>query len=221
MRGFWIAMTAAAGAAMLAATPASAAMVLNVNWNSDCGKSTCFNDNGVFTQTWSSAGAHGSTTIGQFLMDRGILGALDDKTFKISFSVGGKDLGSWGAYNMAGIGGDELNFDGLDFVWNPEDGDLVLTLEIVPPPKAGGGGGFFSLAANEDGPPAPGAGAGGDGPFQPQNGDDGPHGGGPGSGVIVDAITVVPEPATWAMMIAGFGLAGASLRQRRRLAHKA
>ena len=85
MRGFLIAMTAAAGAAMLAATPASAAMVLNVNWNSDCAKSTCFNDNGVFTQTWSSAGAHAPVTIGQFLMDRGILGALDDKTFKISF----------------------------------------------------------------------------------------------------------------------------------------
>jgi len=28
----------------------------------------------------------------------------------------------------------------------------------------------------------------------------------------------VPEPAAWALMIAGFGLAGASLRQRRRLA---
>src|SRR3954452_17040369 len=82
MRGFWIAMTAAAGAAMLAATPASAATVLNVDWNSDCGKSTCFNDKGVFTQTWSSAGAHGPTTIGQFLMDRGVLGALDDKTFR-------------------------------------------------------------------------------------------------------------------------------------------
>jgi hypothetical protein len=218
MRGFWIAMTAAAGAAMLAATPASAATVLNVNWNSDCGKSTCFNDKGVFTQTWSSAGAHGPMTIGQFLMDRGILGALDDKTFRISFSVGGQELGTWGSYNMAGIGGDELNFDGLDFVWNPEDGDLVLTLEIVPPPKAGGGG-FFSLAANQDAPPVPGAG--GDGPSLPQDGDEGPHGGGPGGGVVVDAITVVPEPATWAMMIAGFGLAGASLRQRRRVSGKA
>jgi hypothetical protein len=215
MREFWIAMTAAAGAAMLAATPASAATVLNVDWNSDCGKSTCFNDKGVFTQTWSSAGAHGPTTIGQFLMDRGVLGALDDKTFRISFSVGGQELGTWGSYNMAGIGGDELNFDGLDFVWNPEDGDLVLTLQIVPPPKAGGGG--FFLAANQDGPPA---GAGGDGPPLPQNGDEGPSGGDPPRG-DPDPRGAVPEPATWAMMIAGFGLAGASLRQRRRLTAKA
>ena len=28
-------------------------------------------------------------------------------------------------------------------------------------------------------------------------------------------LTDVPEPATWAMMIAGFGLAGAAMRRRR------
>ncbi|MBS0502770.1 MAG: cistern family PEP-CTERM protein, partial [Proteobacteria bacterium] len=33
-----------------------------------------------------------------------------------------------------------------------------------------------------------------------------------GGGTIV---TAVPEPATWAMMIAGFGLAGAAIRRRR------
>ncbi|MEK7430758.1 MAG: PEPxxWA-CTERM sorting domain-containing protein [Pseudomonadota bacterium] len=31
-------------------------------------------------------------------------------------------------------------------------------------------------------------------------------------------IAAVPEPATWAMMIAGFGLAGAALRQKRSVA---
>ncbi|MBT9473847.1 MAG: PEPxxWA-CTERM sorting domain-containing protein [Phenylobacterium sp.] len=29
--------------------------------------------------------------------------------------------------------------------------------------------------------------------------------------------SAVPEPATWAMMIAGFGLAGSALRSRRAL----
>ncbi|HEV2567448.1 MAG TPA: esterase-like activity of phytase family protein [Sphingomonas sp.] len=33
----------------------------------------------------------------------------------------------------------------------------------------------------------------------------------------VDAAGLVPEPATWAMMIAGFGLAGAAMRRRRGL----
>jgi hypothetical protein len=36
------------------------------------------------------------------------------------------------------------------------------------------------------------------------------------AGIPVDTTTPgVPEPATWAMLIAGFGLAGASLRRRR------
>ncbi|WP_309643094.1 FxDxF family PEP-CTERM protein [Phenylobacterium sp.] len=36
-----------------------------------------------------------------------------------------------------------------------------------------------------------------------------------GFGVRLDASSAVPEPATWAMMIAGFGLVGGALRQRK------
>jgi hypothetical protein len=32
---------------------------------------------------------------------------------------------------------------------------------------------------------------------------------------VVEEVAAVPEPATWAMMIAGFGIAGVSLRRRR------
>ena len=35
---------------------------------------------------------------------------------------------------------------------------------------------------------------------------------------LAATVTAVPEPATWAMMIAGFGLAGAALRRRRLVA---
>jgi hypothetical protein len=199
-------MGAAAAAAVLAGTPAAAATELNVNWTTDCSQSTCFNDNGVFTQTWSSAGANGPITIGQFLMDRGVLGALDDKTFRISFTVGGHVVGSWGDYTMGGIAGDELNFDGSDFVWNPEDGDLMLVLEIVQPPKGGvgGGGGMASFAGGSDeDPPLVTL---GDSQLGSLTGED-----------TGSDVAAVPEPSSWALMIAGFGLGGAVLRQRRRL----
>ncbi|MBP7701996.1 MAG: PEPxxWA-CTERM sorting domain-containing protein [Phenylobacterium sp.] len=45
----------------------------------------------------------------------------------------------------------------------------------------------------------------------PGGGDLGGGGGGGGGGGV-------PEPATWALMIGGFGLAGAGLRRQRRLA---
>lgn len=35
-------------------------------------------------------------------------------------------------------------------------------------------------------------------------------------GITVDQVAAVPEPATWAMLIAGFGLVGAALRRPRR-----
>lgn len=40
--------------------------------------------------------------------------------------------------------------------------------------------------------------------------------GGPNEGVFLDAVSVmaVPEPATWAMLILGFGLVGGALRRR-------
>ena len=41
--------------------------------------------------------------------------------------------------------------------------------------------------------------------------------GGPNEGILLDAISVaaVPEPATWAMMLLGFGGMGLAMRQRR------
>lgn len=218
MRAAWISISAlAASFALGAAAPAGAATMLDVNWNSGCGKSNCFNDKGQFSQTWTSAGATGPMTISQFLLDRGILGDLDGKTFTISFTIGGKDVGSWGHFNMGAIAGDELTFSGQDFVWNPEDGDLVLTLQIDKPAVggAGGGGGNFFSSPSEDtandppksNPPPP------TGTF-PSDETDGSFGGtelpiNPGA---------VPEPAAWALMISGFGFAGAALRRRRALA---
>jgi len=71
MRKLWMMVSAAAAAASLAAAaPAGAAQVLNVDWNSGCGKTTCFDDNGAYRQSWSSHDVSGPVTIGQILILR-------------------------------------------------------------------------------------------------------------------------------------------------------
>ncbi len=211
MRAFRTTVSAAAFAATLGlwAAPVAAATVLNVNWSEGCGKATCFDDNGTYSKTFSASQFNGPVTIGQLLMQRGVLGALDGSTFRISFRLNGEELGTWGHWNMAGIGGDELNFAGENFTWNPEDGDLELILSIAPPPRQGAGGGYFASTLMEGGETGPTGG--GLNPEAP--GPDGPAAPlGP-----TDLAGAIPEPATWAMMIAGFGMAGALLRRRRAL----
>lgn len=206
-----ISVMAAAAALSIAAAPAQAATLLQAGWNTGCGKTTCFNDQGVFTRTWTSQDAAGPLTISQLLLDRSVLGSLDSSTFRLSFQLNGKEVGSWGSFTMGGINGDELLFNGEAFTWNPEDGELTLVLEIFKP---GGGGGFGRLSA-----PNPGV---GDDPPSDDPPRDGPPQGDEGDGFFYSGGAVAtafnasaaPEPAAWALMIAGFGLAGARLRRR-------
>lgn len=196
-----LALSGLALAATLAASPAAAATVF-AGTNDGCSKTTCFNENGVFKQTWSASGLTGPTTIGQLLLARGVLGVLDSSTFRLSFTLNGREVGTWGSYLMAGIGGDELSFSGEAFVWNPEDGDLTLVLEIVQP-KVGSGLFVAARSQPDDGNP------------QPDIFDESPA----NIGDIGNAaVSAAPEPGTWALMIGGFGLAGAALRRRNRFA---
>ncbi|PZQ56448.1 MAG: hypothetical protein DI570_20780 [Phenylobacterium zucineum] len=108
---------------------------------------------------------------------------------------------------MGGIAGDELSFQGVNFTWNPEDGDLELVLELIPPPKAGGpGAARFAAIPNED-DSNPGTG----GP-KTEGGGSQQEGRDPLPGQQVGGV---PEPSTWALMIGGFGLAGAAFRRQR------
>lgn len=197
-----VSATAMAAALSVSAAPAQAATALQATWNEGCGKSTCFNDKGVFTQSWSAKDASGPMTVGQLMLDRGVLGSLDGKTFRLSFQLNGEELGSWGNFTMGGIAGDELLFNGQAFTWNPEDGELTLVLEIYQPKT--GVGGFSALSA-----------PGGSAPNNIED-DELPNLGG-GSGVDAIVPGVVPEPTTWALMIGGFGMAGAALRRRSRV----
>ncbi|MDE2303827.1 MAG: PEPxxWA-CTERM sorting domain-containing protein [Sphingomonadales bacterium] len=46
-------------------------------------------------------------------------------------------------------------------------------------------------------------------------------GGGGGSFVFASALSSVPEPATWGMMLLGFGFAGVAMRRRVRVRYSA
>ena len=140
--------------------------------------------------------------------------------------------GSLGSFTIAGLVGDTLTLSGQGFTWNPEAGDLTVRLTLadwVPPgqsnasPGGGGGGGGFvpffrrppAAAPSEDGPPAP---------QLPVVGFSAPEAS-PLPGPLVSlpqttfdeplAVSSAPEPMSWALMIAGLGLAGAALRRRR------
>lgn len=193
-----LAFSAVVAATLLAASPATAATVLDVGVNEGCGKSTCFNEQGRFTQTWSAKDAAGPMTIGKLLLDRGVLGSLDGSIFRLSFKLNGEEIGSWGSFMMAGIAGDQLNFGGESFTWNPEDGDLMLVLEIVQPKSGGLFSASFRAPTNDETP-----------------GDERPEILDPPQDPVGRPVSAAPEPAAWALMIGGLGLTGATLRRRR------
>jgi hypothetical protein len=226
---------------LLPAGPAAAASLLpDVGWTSACGASSCFDTKGAYRLTFSASQFSGPMDISRLLLDGNVLFNSASDFFTVSFSLGGNQLGSWGQWNMSGVGGDEMSLWGSDFTWNPADGDLVLVLQLVTANGqaigldqggGSGGGGFFfwngsalegrgsgSDPAGDTGgsvltlvpPPS------GDLPIieppTPDGGQTTPTGGQPAP---------APEPAAWAMMIAGFGLAGAALRRRNLLAANA
>jgi len=223
------ALSAAVAALTLAAAGgASAATVLNVGWGSQCGTSTCFDSHGTYTVTFSAATFHGPVDISKLLLSRSVLGDQDGHFFSLNFQLNGHQVGSWGNWNVSGLGGDQLSIGGSDLIWNPADGDLVLVMDLVAANgeklrpdghggwyvPAGGGGSAAAPLAPDDEPGGQGDGFGdgsGDGSFifDPP-GDTPTIDGGQASGA--------PEPATWAMMLGGFGLAGWALRRRAKAA---
>jgi len=187
---------------LMAAGGASAATLV-VAPDSACGKASCFGDGGVYTRTWSAKDVVGPVSISNLLLDRAVLGALGGETFRISFSLNGEELGAWGHFSPDGLGGEVLSFSGQDVVWNPEDGDLVLTLALDIAPKDGGGlGGGVLRSPNAEGEP-------------PSFGGDDDETAPSVSFRQAAIMAPAPEPASWALMIAGFGLTGATLRARR------
>ncbi|WP_296597975.1 PEPxxWA-CTERM sorting domain-containing protein [Phenylobacterium sp.] len=199
-------------AAVLAAAPAAnAATTLTLGPSSLCAASGCFADNArVFTQSFSLK--NGAFDVSQLRLFKGLVGDLQDYAVKISFTTAdGTVVSSWGSYVLATLAGDYATINGQQFSWNGADGDLVLKLEVLMPSKSVGlGGGFAGFAANPYQAASPFTAA-AISAAAPRINLAGPAA--PDRDSL--AAVAVPEPASWALMITGFGLAGAAVRRRR------
>jgi uncharacterized membrane protein YgcG len=191
--------------------------------------SACLDQYKTYTQTFSASAFNGPVSINAFSFNRALLGSDVNSVFHVTFwTADGKEVGDLGHWMVGSLAGDKLTLTGDAFTFDPSLGPLIMKLQLDgygPGGAGGGGGGGFS------------SGGGGGGGFS--GGGSGASAGGalggggiyttPGS--VVDLIPPtlaqgpsvggqampIPEPAGWALLILGFGGAGALLRSRRRL----
>jgi hypothetical protein len=204
------ALAIASAAFVFAASSAQAATVLTLGPSNLCSSSGCFADgNRSFTQAFSAKG--GTVDVSALKLFKGIVGDMSGYAVRISFTLAdGTEVGSWGSYTLAALAGDFVTIGGKAFTWNAGAGDLILKLDLIAPGKDSGLGGGFA-----------GFGGGGGSSFlsAPTVMQGSPIINVAGPMLLPDrdgiAATIVPEPTTWALMITGFGFAGASLRRRK------
>lgn len=214
-----LAFTVAAAGLALAAPSAKAATTLKLGPSSLCASSGCFGDTKrTFTHTFSASDFGPGSTISSLSVFKGLLGDMAKHGVKITFQTAdGTVVGDWGTFTLAALGGDTVTIGGKAFDWESDLGDLIVKFDLMIPEKGGAGGGFGGFGGGGGYAAAP-------IPFAPGGlGDMIPRAPGflapPTGGLVADLRASVPEPATWAMMITGFGMAGAVFR-RQRLAHR-
>jgi len=211
-----LALSAVAMAGMAAvAVPAHAAIFLTAPNGMCSGATGCFGDASTYRQTFSASSLNGPVDIRTLGLDRSVLGALQDKVVKISFkTASGVTVSDWGGYVIAGLSGDTVSLVGQDFTWTPDQGDLVLQLDLVVPRHGGsGGGGGGGGGLNFGGSPTSGGLPG----IVDQGAGAGAAAGPPSISDPPGVVSVAPEPAAWAMMLLGLGTAGGLLRRARRM----
>jgi hypothetical protein len=203
--------------AVLCALPASAgaAVVLDVGSGADCGAGGCFVQSPSYSRTWSAGDLDGAGTISAIRLSKSLLGAAhQDSMVTVNFyAADGSLAGTLGSFTPAALGGEQVTLAGSGVAWDPRQGDLTvrITLTQFTSAGAGGGGEAFFGASWAAAPLAEQA-------FFLSAPDSGPA-------PLVSPLSAPslqfavaspnPEPTTWAMMIMGFGAAGAMLRRRR------
>lgn len=127
--------------------------------------------------------------------------SIDDNAF--NDNVGGDDTVIFSGTLASQFDGTWLVFDGFSFNYDYDDGNLLMDVKVT----GANGGSYFFEAMNDTATQFSRAhdfGSAFDnwGLVATFNGDFG----------------VVPEPATWAMLISGFGMVGFAMRRRRAIA---
>jgi hypothetical protein len=212
-------------AALSAAAPstAQAASFLTVGANGLCGEAGCFaGERRTFTHTFSAAERGGATIdISSLSLFRGLVGDMDHNALKITFELADGAVLSWGQFTLAMLAGEFVTLGGEAINWNTALGDLKVRFDLIVRGEGGGVGGGFG------GGRFGGGGFGGGGRGGAVAGDDaaGPSPFtdivvsqpliGPSVQEVATPVVALPEPGTWALMILGFGGAGAMLRRRR------
>lgn len=207
-------------AVVFAAVPSStqAATFLSVAGSSLCGVEGCFaGGQKTFTKTFSGAGRQGVLDISRLMVAKDIVGSVEHTALRVTFVLADGTEVTWGKFSLNALGGDVVALGGQALAWNTAAGDLTVRFDLIVPEKGGAGGGFFSGGG--------GGGGGGGGVFA--GGDAGlgfelgqPMARLPTPNTVLGlAVTAVPEPATWSMMILGFGAAGAIMRRRNSRRH--
>lgn len=202
--------TAAVAGLALAAPAAQAATTLKLGPSALCSASGCFADTKrTFTYSFSASEFGGGANVSQLSIFKGLLGDMATYGVKITFQTAdGTVVGDWGTFTLAALAGETVTIGGKTIDWNSAAGDLVVKLELLIPDKGGAGGGFGGGFGGGGFAAAP-IGAGDLIPRAPSLLAP------PTGGLVADLRAAVPEPSTWAMMIMGFGAAGAVLRRRR------
>lgn len=114
----------------------------------------------------------------------------------------GQLLADWGTFALGGVVADNLTFAGQSFVYDPTQGSLLMDVTVHDATQTFGEQTFFQEDPNTDKiARIVGDEAGGQGPYNQAL-------------VTTFGTSAVPEPASWALMIGGFGLVGAAMRRR-------
>jgi len=212
-----LALIAATAFCVALPSSATAATYLTVGASSLCGGEGCFvGGKKSFTQTFSAAERGGSVIdVSQLQVFKDIVGSIEHTAVKVTFVLADGTEVSWGKFSVLSLGGQVVTLGGEAVNWNTSLGDLTVRLDLIVPDKNGIGGGGFGGGGGGFG----GGYVAGGGPASIGGESfDIVHGGPlvrPSLPTSPNAIGPIPEPGAWALMILGFGAAGAMLRRSR------